>query len=71
MVKDAVEIAKKVMKDIGSDCNEDPKRGAFVDCCCPGQVFFIFNDVNCVQIFNGSCESWRPGGPCLGGPSGK
>ncbi len=37
----------------------------FVDCCCPQFVFFIFKEVNCVQIFNGACEDWNPGSPCV------
>jgi hypothetical protein len=44
---------------------DNTRGGKFVDCCCPNFVFFIFKEVNCVQIFNGSCEDWRPGSPCV------
>ncbi len=56
MVKEALEAVRGTVGDY--KCNSE------VDCCCPGFVFFIFKEVNCVQIFNGACEDWRPGAPC-------
>ena len=54
MVKEALEAVRGTMGDF-KNCNTK------VDCCCPGFIFYIFKEVNCVQIFNGACEDWRPG----------
>lgn len=63
MVKDKVEAGEVV----NETTVEQKERKFFkpVDCCCPSTVLFVFQEVNCVQIFNGSCEDWRPGGPCV------
>ncbi|HHU85499.1 MAG: hypothetical protein ACOX86_00455 [Pelotomaculaceae bacterium] len=53
MVKEALEAISEKMGDLS--CNSR------VDCCCPAFIFFVFKEVNCVQIFNGACEDWRPG----------
>ncbi len=57
MVKEALEAVRGTVGDY-KQCNTK------VDCCCPSFVFFIFKEVNCVQIFNGACEDWTPGAPC-------
>ncbi len=54
MVKEALEAISGKLGDFAG-CNSR------VDCCCPALVLFVFNEVNCVQIFNGACEDWRPG----------
>ncbi|HPZ43542.1 MAG TPA: hypothetical protein PL078_06005 [Bacillota bacterium] len=53
MVKEALEAISEKIGDLS--CNSR------VDCCCPAFIFFVFKEVNCVQIFNGACEDWRPG----------
>ncbi len=42
-----------------------PRGKRAFDCCCPNLVLFIFKEINCAQIFNGACEDWRPGSPCV------
>lgn len=37
------------------------------DCCCPLIPVFIFKHVNCVNIFNGACNTWNPASPCAPG----
>lgn len=54
MVKEAMEAIGEKLVDLAA-CNSR------VDCCCPALIFYIFKEVNCVQIFNGACEDWRPG----------
>jgi len=48
---------------VGGSCPDQTQ------CCCPDfRIFVYFDDIKCVQIYNGACEDWRPGTSC-GAPS--
>ncbi len=63
MVQDSVSTARETLAEMKSEMKGFPKPHCD-ECCCPDFVFFIFKEVNCVQIFNGACQDWRPGSPC-------
>lgn len=59
-------MEKEIIDAMNERADADATRGGrYVDCCCPNLVLFIFKEINCAQIFNGACEDWRPGGPCV------
>ncbi|HQD76062.1 MAG TPA: hypothetical protein PKM06_05945 [Bacillota bacterium] len=59
-------VEKELLGVMKENLDKDATRGKKdVDCCCPSFIFFIFEEVNCAQIFNGACEDWRPGSPLV------
>ncbi len=65
-IKAVAETLSGVVNDYGGcDDKHNDKHHKKVDCCCPKFfIFLIFDDIRCVQIFNGACEDWRPGANC-------
>ncbi len=59
-------VEKEILEVMKEKTEVDAFRSSrVVDCCGPNLVLFIFKEINCAQIFNGACEDWRPGGPCV------
>jgi hypothetical protein len=59
-------VEKEILEVMKEKPDNDASRGKrSVDCCCPSFILFIFKEINCAQIFNGACEDWRPGSPCV------
>jgi len=51
---------KDIMKEsIGEFKKEMESKD--VDCCCPFIICFVLKDAECVNIYNGACETWDPG----------
>ncbi|MDF9407160.1 MAG: hypothetical protein A4E52_01193 [Pelotomaculum sp. PtaB.Bin013] len=67
----ASEPKKNNMQIIFSEINDIIKEsvdklnkefeGKNINCCCPFIICFLLKDAECVNIYNGACETWAPG----------
>lgn len=64
MDQDKVRAAAETMAGLGF--GHDNQCVAGDKCCCCPKFFFlvVFDDIRCVQVFNGACTTWNPGKFC-------
>jgi len=59
-IKIIVSELKSIMKESVGELKKE-MESKNVDCCCPFIICFVLKDAECVNIYNGACETWDPG----------